>query len=94
MFNPATRLAKRLYYLLWLGPRGYGKPVPKDIWLSQYKRGDWDYCRSIDELARYMVIVGYIHRMSINAWSFLRSIRGSCNSEKCSTKLLIIGLFR
>ncbi len=33
-------------------------------------------------------------RMSINAWSFLRSIRGSCNSEKCSTKLLIIGLSR
>jgi hypothetical protein len=27
-------------------------------------------------------------RMSINPWSFLRSIRGSCNSEKCSTKLL------
>lgn len=62
-FNTATRLAKRLYYLLWLGPRGYGKPVPKDIWLSQYKRGDWDYCRSIDELARYMVIVGYMHSM-------------------------------
>ena len=64
LFNTATRLAKRLYYLLWLGPRGYGKPVvSKDIWPSQYKQGDWDYCCSIDELARYMVIVGYIHSM-------------------------------
>src|ERR671914_2560623 len=33
-------------------------------------------------------------RMSINAWSFLRSIRGSCNFEKCSMKLPIIGLSR
>jgi SAM-dependent methyltransferase len=63
LFNTAAQLTKRLYYLLWLGPRGYGKPVPKDILLSQYKRGDWDYLRSIDELARYMVIVGYIHSM-------------------------------
>jgi SAM-dependent methyltransferase len=63
LFNTAAQLTKRLYYLLWLGPRGYGKPVPKDILLSQYKRGDWDHLRSIDELARYMVIVGYIHSM-------------------------------
>ncbi len=55
-----TRIAERLYYLFVGGPRGHGKPLPKKTWESQYKQGHWDYLHSLDEVARYMVIVGYI----------------------------------
>jgi hypothetical protein len=61
IFNTAARLVKRLYYLLWLGPRGYGKPLPKDTLESQYHEGYFASMDTIDELSRYMVIVGYIH---------------------------------
>lgn len=63
LFNTAAQLTKRLYYLLWLGPRGYGKPLPKDTLESQYHEGYFASMDTIDELSHYMVIVGYIHRL-------------------------------
>src|SRR3990172_5448010 len=61
MLHRSVKILNRLYYELLLAPRGYGKPVAKATWESQYKHGAWDFLYSIDEMGHYMVIVGYIH---------------------------------
>ena len=38
-------------------------PVGKDVWEEQYRRGKWELMRSLDEVARYSVIAGYLHRL-------------------------------
>lgn len=53
------RLTSRLHRLLVLGPRGYGKPVDRDVWDSQYEEGYWDHLSSIHELARYATLAAY-----------------------------------
>jgi 2-polyprenyl-3-methyl-5-hydroxy-6-metoxy-1,4-benzoquinol methylase len=60
MFSGTVRLLHRLHYLFLLAPRGYGKPIPKDTWELQYQQGYWNYLYSLDEMAHYMVIVGYV----------------------------------
>ena len=56
----AAKAARRFYYDAFLAPRGYGRPVARATWDSQYQQGEWDRLGSIDELAHYMVIVGYV----------------------------------
>ena len=53
------RLAAGLRRVLWLAPRGHGRPVPLRTWEHQYQTGGWDYLDGLDELSHYMVIVGY-----------------------------------
>jgi 2-polyprenyl-6-hydroxyphenyl methylase/3-demethylubiquinone-9 3-methyltransferase len=49
----------------WVRRRPYGLPAPKRVWDEQYLRGQWDYVMSeLDELARYMVVAGYIAHVS------------------------------
>jgi 2-polyprenyl-3-methyl-5-hydroxy-6-metoxy-1,4-benzoquinol methylase len=60
----ATKIKRRLLYNLFLAPRGYGFPVEREIWEQQYREGVWDYLNSTDELAHYMVIVGYVYQLS------------------------------
>jgi 2-polyprenyl-3-methyl-5-hydroxy-6-metoxy-1,4-benzoquinol methylase len=59
----ATKAARRFYYDAFLAPKGYGRPVPKATWDSQYQEGAWDHLFSLDELAHYMVIVGYARHL-------------------------------
>ncbi len=56
-------MARSLYYDLLLGPRGYGRPIPAADWERQYERGAWDLLDSVDQIAHYMVIVGYLQGM-------------------------------
>jgi SAM-dependent methyltransferase len=63
MFKLAVKAAKRLYYDAFLAPRGYGRTLPQATWDLQYKQGDWEHLFSIDELAHYMVIAGYMQHL-------------------------------
>ncbi len=36
-----------------------GKPVSKPDWEQQFKNGEWDYIKQLDELAHYSIIAGY-----------------------------------
>ena len=62
MAGLANRIKRRLLYDLFLAPRGYGFPVEREVWEQQYSEGSWDYLNSTDELAHYMIIVGYVHQ--------------------------------
>jgi len=35
-------------------------PVSKEIWISQYQEGNWDFMKDLSQLARYAIIAGYI----------------------------------
>jgi SAM-dependent methyltransferase len=37
--------------------------LPKSSWEEQYRSGRWDVMRGSDELARYSVVAGYLHRL-------------------------------
>lgn len=42
---------------------GMGKPVSKSEWECQFKNGEWDYIKQLDELAHYSIIAGYFQYM-------------------------------
>jgi SAM-dependent methyltransferase len=63
MLTRVERRVRRLYYDLVLGPRGYGRPISKAAWEAKHTPKYWGFLSSVDEMAHYMVIVGYIHHL-------------------------------
>ena len=54
-----------VYYFLFLGPRGVGRPVPIAKWDDQYASGKWDRnFESLDELPRYAILGAYVKRLA------------------------------
>lgn len=53
------RYLDRIYHDLVLAPRGFGRPVDKSVWESQYRRGEWTALQGMDEMAHYAIIGGY-----------------------------------
>lgn len=41
-------------------PSDYGRPLPAETWERQYREGALDFLDSIEELAHYAVIAGYV----------------------------------
>ncbi|MFY9822260.1 MAG: class I SAM-dependent methyltransferase [Thermoanaerobaculia bacterium] len=61
-FPFSERLAARVH--AWELATGRGDaPVGKEVWEEQYRRGHWELMRGLDEVARYSVIAGYLHRL-------------------------------
>lgn len=60
----ATKLVKKLHYKLFQAPKGYGQPVTQEELEQQYRDGVWDFLNSTDELANYMVTIGYVQHLS------------------------------
>jgi len=58
------KIRNKLQHILVLAPRGYGKPAAKELWDTQYQNGKWEFLGSLDEMARYMIIHGYIHQVT------------------------------
>lgn len=55
----ASHLSER--FLAWEKRRSKGDvPVSKEVWERQYTRGNWSVLAQLDELSRYMVLVGYL----------------------------------
>lgn len=49
----------------WQPRTGAGDvPVPPEVWDAQYDRGQWDYMRGHEELARYSILVGYVQHFA------------------------------
>lgn len=64
MFNLLLKIPKKLHYRLIEAPKGGGLPVAAEVFERQYKEGFWDCLDSIDELANYMVAVGYVQHFA------------------------------
>jgi SAM-dependent methyltransferase len=62
--NVWQALAAKASYFLFEAPKGFGKPVSKEFIERQYREGAWDFLNTIDELANYMIVVGYIRHFS------------------------------
>lgn len=61
-FPFSQRLAERV--LAWESATDRGDvPVAKQVWEEQYRSGQWQLLRRLDELARYSVIAGYLHHL-------------------------------
>src|SRR2546425_4514291 len=59
-----SRAVRRLYRALMLQLHASGTLFSRDIWEAQYKNGHWDRLGSIDDIAHYMVIAAYVHRIN------------------------------
>lgn len=64
MLKTALYYAQKLNYKLFLAPKGYGMAIPSEILERQYKEGFYTFLDSVDELANYMVTVGYIQHFA------------------------------
>jgi len=61
-FPGSSALARRVH--AWELATGRGDaPVSSETWETQYRAGGWDFMKSLDELARYSVITGYLHHL-------------------------------
>jgi 2-polyprenyl-6-hydroxyphenyl methylase/3-demethylubiquinone-9 3-methyltransferase len=61
-FPGSSALARRVH--AWELDTGRGDaPVSKETWETQYRAGGWDFMKSLDELARYSIITGYLHHL-------------------------------
>lgn len=62
----ATQFAER--FLAWEQRRFKGDvPISREAWERQYRSGSWTLLRRLDELAHYMVLVGYLQYLKPNA---------------------------
>jgi len=61
-FPFADRLERRVRAWEHLTGRG-DAPVSRETWEEQYRTGHWELMRAMDEVARYSVIAGYLHRL-------------------------------
>lgn len=64
MWNFTFQLGRKLHYRLFLAPKGYGQPVAPELWDQQYRDGVWNFLDSIDEMANYLVTVGYVQHFA------------------------------
>lgn len=62
--------AKKLNDKLFLAPKGYGMSIPTEVVERQYREGFYSFLDSVDEMANYMVTVGYIRH-------FAKSLNGN-----------------
>jgi 2-polyprenyl-3-methyl-5-hydroxy-6-metoxy-1,4-benzoquinol methylase len=44
-------------------PTDHGRPVPREAWDRQYRDGAFEFLDSIDELAHYVIIAGYVRTL-------------------------------
>lgn len=56
----ARRALRHLHFRLVSAPRGRGRVIPKTTWDGDYRLGVWDHLDSLDEMAHYAVIAGYV----------------------------------
>lgn len=57
-------LGKKLHYRLFLSRKGFGLPSSKERFDEEYRTGNWDFLNSVDEMANYMVVVGYVRHFA------------------------------
>lgn len=47
---------------LWL-KLGYGVSSPDGYWENTYRQGKWSYLKYLDQLGRFSIMAGYVHRL-------------------------------
>ena len=64
--SSSNRLAARVE--AWERQQGRGDvPISKALWEQQYRTGHWDFLRTLGELGRFSLVVGYIHELKPQA---------------------------
>ncbi|MBI4391035.1 MAG: hypothetical protein HY575_04060, partial [candidate division NC10 bacterium] len=58
--SPAAGKGRRLGDGSQTTPSDYGRPLQVEVWERQYREGALDFLDSIEELAHYAVIAGYV----------------------------------
>ena len=64
MLKATLYYAKKLNYKLFLAQKGHGMAIPTDVLERQYKNNFYSFLNSVDELANYMVTIGYIQHFA------------------------------
>jgi len=64
LLDSIMQLPQKLRYKLFDAPKGYGLPVAAELLEQQFKDGFWKFLDSSDELANYMVTVGYVQHLA------------------------------
>ena len=64
ILKTALFYVRKLNYKLFLAPKGYGMAIPTSVLEQQYKKGFYTFLDSVDELANYMVTIGYIQHFA------------------------------
>jgi len=62
-FPGGAALARRVHAFELATARG-DAPLEKDRWEAQYRAGEWDFMRELDELAHYAVIAAFAHHLA------------------------------
>lgn len=64
ILDSVLQLPNKLRYKLFDAPKGYGCPVATETLEQQFKDGFWHFLDSTDEMANYMVAVGYVQHLA------------------------------
>jgi len=64
ILDTVLQFPQKLRYKLFDAPKGYGCRVPTAILEQQFKDGFWRFLDSSDEMANYMVTVGYVQHLA------------------------------
>jgi len=67
ILDTVLQLPQKLRYKLFDAPKGYGRRVATEVLEQQFKDGFWKFLDSSDELANYMVAVGYVQHLAKTA---------------------------
>lgn len=57
-------LGKKLHYRFFLSRKGFGQPLAREKFDTEYRTGNWDFLNTIDEMANYMIVVGYVRHFA------------------------------
>ena len=85
------KLFKRLTYKFYKAPLGGGNPVPSTLWNEQFENGIWNYLGSIDEMAHYMIIAGYVLNLKADSNERLSILDVGCGHGVLYKYLSAIG---
>lgn len=75
---------KKLHYRLFLSRKGFGMPTPKERFDIEYRTGTWDFLNAVDEMANYMVVVGYVRHFAKSLNSAPRILDLGCGTGNLS----------
>lgn len=87
MLSFAFHITRKLHYKLFLAPKGYGEPVSPKLLDQQYKEGFWDFLDSIDEMANYIVTVGYVRHFAKKSGAAPRLLDIGCGDGNLAEML-------
>ena len=73
-------LGKKLHHRFFLSRKGFGKPLAREKFDTEYRTGTWDFLNTVDEMANYMVVVGYVRHFARSSKTVPRVLDLGCGT--------------